>query len=197
MDKQTKFILLIILVIIILFFLTKHNENLELEDGEKCILPGDCKSGKCKENGTCGYVDNGVQCANDSECRSRLCNLVTKTCTDKLQDTEQCVRDAECNSGLCLKTGDSSVCHQPFEDYSDCQRDDECKNKSCINKQCQQKIVDNSDQQCKVDNECQSNVCNFVNHTCGLSDNNIKCNRHKECKSGYCKSGVCMNRPQN
>lgn len=198
MDKQTKILLLIILVIIILVILNRHNEylDLELEDGQKCKSPGECKSRKCKVDGTCGYVGLDKPCADDSECTSRLCNSVTKKCSELLEDNVKCDRDGECVSGMCLTTKKPKVCHTKFKIDEECSRDAECENKSCINKRCQSKIADNSVQECKGDYECQSDVCNFVNKKCGLKDNNNKCNRHKECTSGYCKAGLCTNKPQ-
>ena len=198
MDKQTKIILLIILVIIMLFFLTRHNENLnEKEDGEKCTQPLDCKSGKCNINGTCGYLPNDMKCGDDSECISRVCHSDTKKCIDLLEDKKKCSRDAECISGMCLTTGKINECHPKLKVDSDCKRDMECENRSCINKKCQEKIVDNSAQECNADDECQSNACNFITKKCGLSDTNLRCNRHKECTTGYCtgKPRVCTVKP--
>ena len=198
MNKQTKILLIIFLIIIILLFLNRHNENLnEKEDGEKCKGPTDCKSGKCKEDGTCGYVGNNMKCSNDSECTSRLCSTVTNKCIDPLEDKEKCLRDIECVSDMCLTTVVPNVCSAKLQSDAECKRDDECENKSCINKKCQEKIVDKSVQDCMADMECQSGICNQFTKKCGLNDVNQECHRHKECTTGYCRSKTkkCDNKP--
>ncbi len=103
----------------------------------------------------------------------------------------------ECVSDMCLTTVVPNVCSAKLQSDAECKRDDECENKSCINKKCQEKIVDKSVQDCMADMECQSGICNQFTKKCGLNDVNQECHRHKECTTGYCRSKTkkCDNKP--
>ena len=124
------------------------------DDGESCLEADDCTSLVCTDDvcvaATC---DDGVQNQDetDADCGGDVC--------DACDDGEGCEDDGDCVSNVC--NTDTSTCEAPTCDdgvLNGTETDLDCGGDSCSG--CE------TDEDCLVDGDCLSLVCNDVSNTC-------------------------------
>lgn len=192
--------------------------SVDLPNGDPCVRAGQCQSGVCNRDGSCGQPDSGG-CQTSAMCRSGVCDVAAQKCS-----VTGCLTDVDCPSarwcsakgavrGTCLSDGPNGG--QP-EGPVACTRGAQCLNATCL-----------ADGRCGYLNDpasscgpgkvmCRSEVCSLTDNRCGLKNSEGACSaatagvvcRSTSCSAadsqcgfangegpcasgGRCRSGVC------
>ena len=151
-------------------------DKTKCDDLDNCV-PGTlgCPDNVCTLIGECGV---GVTCTDDSECRSKYCNNISKTCalpscSDRVKNDEE--SDVDCG-GTCTKCALNKACISQ----------DDCESGYCAYKVCKEvdKCANGIRDALETGKDCGGpcRPCN-TGKTCGRD---IDCGEGLECKEGAC-----------
>ncbi|MCA9524220.1 MAG: hypothetical protein KC609_24800 [Myxococcales bacterium] len=163
------------------------------DDGLPCVLPGDCKSGNCKDKicvsecgdgilngsetdqdcgGVCSGCDDGKGCKVNGDCKSGIClDKTCISCSDKKQNGTE--SDIDCG-GLCKTCEDGKKCNSGADCFSG-----KCSSGLCVSCTDKKRNGDESDIDC--------------GGSCTVKcDNGKLCSVGSDCKSGLCDGTTCQ-----
>ena len=170
-------------------------------DGQACTDSGQCASGICRIDGTCGAADTGLVCkigdANIGTvcgpvCCNAICDVGLNLCsTNTCVEGHQCFEDEGAEGSCCM-----DACYTPDELLlleAGCGKSCQCQSTlSCTGGAEGSKCKLKNGQACTGGAECSSGVC--VTDSCGTCEGKGETIRCKTATvlEGWCCNGACV-----
>ena len=96
-------------------------KDIELEEGDKCVLDEECKTGKCSQN-KCAYLADGDECNRDEQCG------IKSTCIGNSSSPSKCVAYVEEGASCKEVDGVQPLCRPGLV----CGKIEDAEEKTCI-----------------------------------------------------------------